>query len=116
MAPASISDLSMASPNIRAVEAIQEKHTDHLFSKTGVIGTAVGLNEEGNPAILVLLERVVPAGTIPAILEGAPVVMKVTGKITALVKPTKPGQSPSLAKRLVGGAGAAGRMPVPPSE
>jgi hypothetical protein len=66
---------------------IQERHTERLMARAGVVGTAVGLNERGGNAILVFLEEVDTAG-IPKQLDGVPVEPIVTGKIYALAEPT----------------------------
>ncbi len=65
------------------VKNVQEKHTDILMARPGVVGTAVGLNNDGEYAVLVLLEIPGVAG-IPQDIEGAPVQVVVTGKILAL--------------------------------
>ena len=65
------------------VRDVQEKHTDILMARSGVVGTAVGLNDDGEYAVLVLLEIPRVAG-IPQEIEGVPVQMVVTGKILAL--------------------------------
>jgi hypothetical protein len=67
----------------------QERHTDKLMAQEGVVGTAVGLDESGRHAVLVLLERPGVAG-IPTDLEGVPVRPVVTGKIYARAKPVAP--------------------------
>jgi hypothetical protein len=64
-------------------KAVQEKHTDILMARPGVAGTAVGLNDAGEYAVLVLLEIPGVAG-IPQELEGVPVQTVVTDKIVAL--------------------------------
>ena len=77
----------------RAIE-VQERHTNELMAKPGVIGTAIGEGQGAQPVILVLLE----AGGVPGIpdhLEGVLVRPLVTGKIYALAKPdSKPGGKP----------------------
>lgn len=68
------------------VREVQERHTEELMAKPGVVGTAVGLSENGRHAVLVLLEE--PGiGGIPQELEGIPVRPLVTGAIHALPKP-----------------------------
>ncbi len=69
--------------------AAQEQHTRDLMAKPGVVGTAVGLGDDGNPAVLVLLEHGNVAG-IPARVDGVKVKKLVTGKIYALPKGGKP--------------------------
>jgi hypothetical protein len=72
------------------VREVQERHTDRLMEQDGVVGTAVGLDEKGENAVLVLLERAGVPG-IPTDLEGVPVRKVVTGKIYALPKPPNAG-------------------------
>lgn len=71
------------------VKAVQERHTDALLANDGVAGTAVGFNDQGQQAVLVLLERAGVAG-IPQSLEGVPVQAIVTGRIAALQKGGQP--------------------------
>jgi hypothetical protein len=64
------------------------------MARPGVVGTAVGLNANGNHAVMVLLEEP-GAGGIPQELEGVPVRPVVTGTFTALRPPAdKPGKPP----------------------
>ncbi len=74
------------------VKEVQERHTEKLMAGEGVVGTAVGFDEQGKHAVLVFLERSGVAG-IPQELEGVPVYPLVTGKIEALKPPVKPGPS-----------------------
>jgi PKD repeat protein len=71
-------------------KAVQEKHTDALMAKPDVLGTAVGLNDQGTYDVVVLLEKGGVPG-IPQEFEGVPVRPLVTGKIYALAKPENPG-------------------------
>jgi hypothetical protein len=65
------------------VRRIQERHTDRFLVQPGVVGTAVGFDEHGGQAFLILLEEPnVP--DIPNQLEGVQVRPVVTGKIYAL--------------------------------
>lgn len=65
-----------------AAEA-QERHTGWMMANPDVVGTAVGLTEDGRPAVKVLTKRPGVAG-IPEQLEGFPVEVEVTGEIFAL--------------------------------
>ncbi len=65
------------------IRAIQERHTQKMMTQAGIVGTAVGLDESGEYAVLVLLEGP-SAQDVPADLEGVPVRRIVTGKIYAL--------------------------------
>ncbi|WP_145924826.1 hypothetical protein [Syntrophotalea acetylenivorans] len=84
-------------PAIKAVMAVQNRHTEKLMGEPGVVGTATGLSAHGQPAVLVLVESFhsARAAHIPAVLDGQPVAVKITGKITALKKggiPATPGE------------------------
>ena len=84
-------------PAIKAVVAVQNRHTERLMGEPGVVGTATGLAANGRPAVLVLVESFhsARAARIPAVLDGQPVAVKITGKITALKKggiPATPGE------------------------
>jgi len=65
------------------VRAVQERHTERLMALNGVVGTAVGSGQNGEPTVAVLLERPGVAG-IAQTLDGVPVQVIVTGKIFAL--------------------------------
>jgi len=62
---------------------VQERHTGRMMANPDVVGTAVGLTEDGRPAVKVLTKRPGVAG-IPEHLEGFPVEVEVTGEIFAL--------------------------------
>jgi hypothetical protein len=70
-------------PEVEAAVRVQERHTQDLFRVGGVVGTAVGLDEAGRPAVLVLTETALPKGRLPEALEGMRVVQEVTGRIVA---------------------------------
>jgi hypothetical protein len=77
---------------IDRVMAIQDRHTPRLMAIPGVVGTATGLGTGGRPAVMVLTEKPGVAG-IPGMLDGVPVIPKVTGQIRALKPPSdKPGK------------------------
>jgi hypothetical protein len=71
------------------VKEVQERHTEKLMAKEGVVGTAVGLNDKGQPAVVVLLARPGVAGIAPQ-LDGVPVRLVVTGEFHALKASGKP--------------------------
>jgi hypothetical protein len=91
------------------VKEVQERHTEKLMEQDGVVGTAIGLGEQGENAVLILLDRPGVPG-IPANLEGVPVRSVVTGTIYALAKPpgTKPKGKPS-------GKPSKARLPAAPT-
>jgi len=65
-----------------SVMAIQDKYTPELLAIKGVVGTATGLDANGNPAIKVYLENKMVTG-IPKQLDGVPVDTEVKGKAVA---------------------------------
>jgi hypothetical protein len=71
------------------VREVQERHTEELMTRQGVVGTAVGLGQGAKPVMLILLEYGGVPG-IPEHLNGIPVRPLVTGKIYALPKPDGP--------------------------
>lgn len=77
-------ELSLFNPAVLRVTKIQDRHTGELMRTPGVLGTATGLDAAGNLAVLVLTERPLGKGRLPASLEGLPVVEEVTGKIVAM--------------------------------
>lgn len=79
--------VSLSRPDIENLMAVQLLHTNKLMSKPGVVGTAVGLNDEGQPAVLVLLKDERARKDVPATLDGHPVAIRVTGEIKAVGKP-----------------------------
>jgi hypothetical protein len=78
-------------PGIRAAIAVQERHTRRLLTIPEVAGTAVGLTETGQPAVLVFLKGAPPPGLLPDDLEGVAVVAKVTGAFVAMQPPAGKG-------------------------
>lgn len=78
-----------ANPRIQNVMAVQDRHNRELMEIPDVVGTATGLNEEGEPAILVFTRKSPEPGRISERLEGVPVSVKVTGEILAM-RPSKP--------------------------
>jgi hypothetical protein len=95
-------------PAIRA----QERHTDELLGLAGVVGTAVGLNGGGRPAVKVYTTREGVRG-IPRNLDGIPVVVEVTGPIVALQQQEQPRKKPTRCPPTCGGGGGGGEDPAP---
>jgi hypothetical protein len=71
-------------PKVQAVMAIQNRHTRDLLAIPEVVGTATGLSDTGKPVVLVFTREEVAPGLVPASLGGVPVVVRVTGELTAL--------------------------------
>jgi hypothetical protein len=68
---------------LRATMLVQDRHTASLMKQEGVVGTAVGVDASGKPAILVLTASKLPAGRLPSMLDGVNVLEEVTGPIVA---------------------------------
>ncbi len=85
--------------DLESAIAAHARHTDWLMRFPNVVGTAVGLAADGQPAIKVYT-RAAGAGGIPDRLEGLPIVVEVTGEIFAL--------NASSAKGKGGGSGGSG--------
>lgn len=87
--------LSKDNPIIRSVITVQERHTVELMNLPDVVGTAVGLTEDGRPCILVLTKSDViadalakgQANPLPDKIENVPVEIMVTGELKALKGP-----------------------------
>lgn len=90
-APGHPAVLDRENPQIRAVMAIQDHYSPALLTLPDVVGTATGLDEQGNPAVIVFTKGSGAMG-IPAHLEGVPVVVRMTGEFHAL-KPAAGGSN-----------------------
>ena len=62
-------DLDKDNPHIKKVMDTQKRHTQKLMEIPDVVGTATGLAEDNNPAILVFTKKKTEAGAIPEYLE-----------------------------------------------
>lgn len=67
------------------IEEARAMHVDSLMARPGVVSVGLGLDEDGNPAIVIGLERAPQEGDreLPTALEGHPVVVQVIGEIRA---------------------------------
>jgi len=84
----SITPPVLLSPDFLKALAIQRRHTDALLSIPGVVGTAIGRQPDGQPGMLLLVERAGIRG-LPHLLDGVPVAERVTGRLMAFSDPTK---------------------------
>jgi hypothetical protein len=69
---------------LRAVVAVQDRHTRALMGVPGVVAVGTGLDESGRAVIKVFSEAQLAPGRLPIDLEGVRVVEFVTGKIVAM--------------------------------
>jgi hypothetical protein len=88
--------LDKDNPGVQKAIAAQEKHTAHFMQDPGTIGTAVGLDENGNPAVLVYIDNASPnaqvhARSIPATVDNIPARAVLTDEFVAYKKPSRGG-------------------------
>lgn len=77
-------DVEISEQAVQQAIAIQERNTARLMQIRGVIGTAVGANEQGQPVIKLLVDTPEAARNVPAAVEGIPVEVLITGPIKRL--------------------------------
>ena len=83
-------------PVFRSAMAVQNRHTRALIDMTDVVAVGTGLNEHGRPAIMVYTANKLPAGRLPLMLEGVPVIEEVSGRIVAMKGPGGSGNHQAL--------------------
>lgn len=78
-------------PGLEKAIASQEKHNPGLLSTAGVVGTAVGVRQDGKYIIKIFTDRA-GRGNIPRELDGITVEVEMTGKFMALAPPEGKGK------------------------
>jgi hypothetical protein len=71
--------LDQNNPRIKKVVDVQNRHTKELMAIKGVVGTATGVNDAGDPSVVIFTSAAPKPGSMPGNLEGIPVAVKVTG-------------------------------------
>lgn len=88
MADFEVEDAAMPySPGVQPetqVEIVLRQHQGSLLSRPGVTGVGIGRSAIGGPAVIVYLLDPGYSESIPKMLNGFPVILKVTGEIKAL--------------------------------
>ncbi len=84
----SVPVLDNTNPDIQEAMAVKARHTPHLMTLPDVVGTAVGLNETGQPTIVVFMKTAMRYGLIPGNIDGKPVRVHVSGEFTAMARST----------------------------
>jgi hypothetical protein len=84
--------LDVSHPSVRAVMAAQAEVTAGWMQRAGVLGTAVGLDAAGAPALVVYVDRDAEnagdiARSFPATVRGAGVRVEMTDKFRAMARP-----------------------------
>jgi hypothetical protein len=83
--------------SVRAVRALQDKVTRDLMKVENVLGTAIGVDDNGNASLVVYVDkdgRKTPEllQTLPAAMEGVPVKVEQTEQFRAFVRPPGKGK------------------------
>jgi hypothetical protein len=104
--PAAVLDRN--NPGIQKAIAAQEKHTANLMQDVGTLGTAISVDENSNPVVVVYIDKAdknaqVHAASLPHALDGVPVRPVLTEKFVAYKKPVRGG----------GGGGTVSNTPPP---
>ena len=89
---ADLTSLADLGPNILVVDQValthalrvQEAHTDEMFEIDGVVGTGVGLAENGRLVVRVFVKSSYMGAEVPGSREGVPFVPQITGEFFAL--------------------------------
>ncbi len=103
-----VPDISVVSQDAFGLAiAAQENHTARLLTTTGLIGTAVGLAENGQPVVKLFLATE-GVGGLPVSLDGIPVVVEVIGEIFALQQEGRRCDNPGSCGGGGGGGGGGG--------
>mgnify|MGYP006284710919 CR=1 FL=1 len=76
--------LSASDARIQSTMMVQDRHTADLMSDPLVVGTATGLDDRGQPAIIVYLENDRGGRDVPSEIQGIPVKKVVSGQIRML--------------------------------
>ena len=87
LAPAATTDNGLQdqlTPKLQSVMAIQDRHTASLMAKRDVIGTATTLDDNGEPAVMLLVTSQEALEAAPKTIEGVPVKVVLTDKIVAM--------------------------------
>jgi hypothetical protein len=86
LAPVATSDglQGQLTSKFQSVMAIQDRHTPALMAKQDVIGTATTLDDNGEPAVMLLVTSQEAMDAAPKTIEGVPVKVVLTDKIVAM--------------------------------
>jgi hypothetical protein len=77
-----------AAQHIQKAVDVQKRHAEKLMRIRGVVATAVTLDDDGMPAVLVCTKGEEDLPGVPGLVEDVPVVKRVTGEIRALKPPS----------------------------
>lgn len=94
--------LTLDNPRVLSVIKIQDRHSARLMAQPDVIGTATGLDNNGQPAVLLLVTSQKAASEAPITLDGVPVQVVLTDRIVAMAGNTAK-QTPPIQLGTSGG-------------
>jgi len=83
-APPAVGVFNMSNPQVQSLVAVQKRHTAHLMADPDVIGTAITVNDQHKPAILLLVTSRRAMEAAPKTLDGVPVKIMLTDRIVAM--------------------------------
>lgn len=89
-------------PDLRAATAAKEKYVERLLSRGGIEGVGVTLTAVGKPAVAIFTLHS-GVGNLPRELDGIPVVVQVSGRVSAVLPKAlrpQPGNSPKPTSRF----------------
>lgn len=89
--PCSAQGVDAAEKGLARALQVQERHTNDLMGKNGVVGTAVGLDARGQHVVKVYVAAAQDAAGIAKQLDGVPVAVQVSGVVFALKPPSGKG-------------------------
>jgi hypothetical protein len=84
------SAMKQDAPGLQRAMEVQTRNTERFLEMKGVVGTGTGLDEGGNPIMIIFTERVLGKGKLPEHVEGVPVLEDVVGPVEALSWNGKP--------------------------
>ena len=85
--------LGLGNARVREIVGVQDRHTPALMSQDIVVGTAVGLSENGTLVLKVYTKEPLLGHEVPESLDGVPVEVEVTGEFRAMKSKPAPGVS-----------------------
>jgi hypothetical protein len=94
-------NLEMTNPQVQAVMAVQDRHTRQIMQDPNVVGTATGVNADGQLCVKIYLAKATQVPT-PVDLDGVPVDVEITGKFVAMAG-NKTKQTPPISLGTSGG-------------
>ncbi|MCZ7556261.1 MAG: S1 family peptidase [Bacteroidia bacterium] len=92
------SAMKQDAPGLQRAMEVQTRNTERFLEMKGVVGTGTGMDEEGNPTMIIFTERALGKGKIPEHVEDIPVREEVVGVVEALSwggKPTNSKKNPT---------------------